>query len=246
MKRQKGFTPLEKVHPVRDKSLNGIRERSSLTGFSLAEIMIVLGLIAILIGIGLPTYFSLKKRARINKAIADIHRLEVALSNFHSDYGYYPRIMLEGIKTKFGVDDWIYDFEVPHIRPAEVLVYYLGDALAAITGDPPYMEFDEKELADTDEDGWDEFIDPWGQPYLYVGDNPHPPAGHPESDNPWNNEGFVDVASLGPDGLGWATWEQEGNLRGAEDFDDENTDLNGDGIQDNDDNINNWEAEWKR
>jgi len=226
----------------------------SLTGFTLVEIMIVLGLITILIGIGLPTLYSLKKRAKVNKAIADIHRLEVALSNFHSEYGYYPRVMLQAMKTKFGEDPWIYDFEVPHVRPAEVLVYYLGCKHGNYKdGRPPfdssmtpYMEFDQKQLADTDNDGWWEFIDPWGNPYLYVGNNPHPPVGHTESDNPWNNEAFVDIASLGPDGLGWATWEQEGNLRGAEDFDDPNTDLNGDGIQDNNDNITNWEAEWKR
>ena len=108
------------------------------------------------------------------------------------------------------------------------------------------MEFDEKELKNTDGDEYLEFVDPWGSPYIYVGDNPHPPAPHPESDNPWNNEGFVDLTSLGPDGLGWVAWEQEGNLHGAEDPDYGPIDMNEDGIQDNDDNINNWEAEWKR
>ena len=225
-------------------------------GFTLFEILMVLGLIGLLLGIGLPTFYSLKKRAKINRAIADIHRLEVALSNFHSDQGYYPRVMLAGVKGQFGDEGIRADLglgkEIPCVRPAEVLVYYLGCKYGNyLYGNPafapnktPYMEFDTRELKDTDNDGWLEFIDPWGSPYIYVGDNPHPPAPHSESDNPWNNEGFVDLTSLGPDCLGWVAWEQEGSLREtAEDPDYGPIDMDGDGIQDNDDNINNWEAE---
>ncbi len=225
-------------------------------GFTLMELLIALGLITLILAIGLPSFYHLKKRAKINRAIADIHRLEVALSNFHSEYGYYPRIMLQEVKDKFGEDPWApgVDKEIPYIRPAEVLVYYLGCKYGNYkTGTPPFdsgqvpfMEFDQKELADTDDDGWWEFVDPWGQPYLYVGDNPNPPADPLQSDNPWNNEAFVDLTSLGPDGLGWVSWEQEGNLAGGVDPDYGPIDMNEDGIPDNDDNINNWEAEWKR
>jgi len=57
MKYKKSFTPLEKVHPVRNNGhlrypvSNGIRERSSLTGFTLVEIIIVTVILLMVTGV---------------------------------------------------------------------------------------------------------------------------------------------------------------------------------------------------
>jgi len=62
------FTPLEKVHPVRKILSNGVKERSSLMGFTLVELIIVIIIIGILSFLGMPMYIRAMEGSRNKEA----------------------------------------------------------------------------------------------------------------------------------------------------------------------------------
>jgi len=76
-----------------------------------------------------------------------------------------------------------------------------GTAYAKVTAGP-YIEFKRKQLKNLDNssghpDSFDEFLDPWGHPYLYNG-----PGGYgATSGRPYHNRSSVDIYSVGPNGV---------------------------------------------
>ena len=104
---KKAFTPLEKASDFSAgyKSVvesGGIKlpssfvgERNSLTGFTLAEILTVIVIIAILVGILMPALSQVKKLAKETKQKAQIGSIEMALELYKGlggveDFGEYP------------------------------------------------------------------------------------------------------------------------------------------------------------
>ncbi len=88
------FTPLEKVYPV--------KERGSLTGFTLIELMLVVVIIGILAAMVVPRLGGRSEQARIAAAQADIDaNISLALDLYEMDNGMYPA-SLDGLTTKPG------------------------------------------------------------------------------------------------------------------------------------------------
>jgi len=84
VKRKKfGFTPLETK--VSNRGSNRF-----LTGFTLAEILTVLGIIALLVGLLVPTLSWVRNTAREVKQKAQLTTIALALEAFKNDYGDYP------------------------------------------------------------------------------------------------------------------------------------------------------------
>ncbi|GAI17076.1 unnamed protein product, partial [marine sediment metagenome] len=86
VKRKKsGFTPLETK--VSNRGSNRF-----LTGFTLAEILTVMGIIALLVGLLLPALGWVRRVARETKQKAQLTTIGLALEAFKSpdDYGDYP------------------------------------------------------------------------------------------------------------------------------------------------------------
>jgi len=92
------------------------------------------------------------------KANHEVMALRIALRTYRRDFGRYPhdRIVPSGATAELGMD--------------EVLAYSLGRALPLgethMAG--PFMVFGEGNLSDRDGDGFREFLDPWGNPWLYA------------------------------------------------------------------------------
>ena len=63
---------------------------SAFDGFTLVEILVILGVIAILTGLILSGGIAAKKRAKIYQARTMIASLETALALYHVDFGAYP------------------------------------------------------------------------------------------------------------------------------------------------------------
>jgi general secretion pathway protein G len=59
-------------------------------GFTLIELMIVIGVMFILAGIALPRYQSSVKFARQAACAEDLYRLRQAIDQYHADQGVYP------------------------------------------------------------------------------------------------------------------------------------------------------------
>jgi prepilin-type N-terminal cleavage/methylation domain-containing protein len=121
--------------------------------FTLVEMLVVIGIIAILAAILMPALSSARKQVREGATRAEIKNLEVAMTAYYQDWGEYPPDMR-------GSGD----------SSAESLVYHLGNTfrVSAGTGEidasqngGPYFDFDPKRLTkDPDGDGTNEFSNP--------------------------------------------------------------------------------------
>ncbi len=60
------------------------------TGITMIELLIVLGIIAILVGLLVPSLSAVKKMAKETKQKAQFATIELALAAFKNDYGNYP------------------------------------------------------------------------------------------------------------------------------------------------------------
>ena len=61
-------------------------------GFTLMELLIVIAMIAILIGIGYPTFISILEKARKTQAANEEQQIVAAVNGFYTDYGKYPLV----------------------------------------------------------------------------------------------------------------------------------------------------------
>ena len=110
------------------------------SGFTLAEILVVMAIIATLAGLFLPTLRKARKRALDGKAKVAISCLETAISMYETDFSDYPPNNGEDCKN---------------------LIFLLQGPVASSFWQGPYIRFKERELKDGN------LIDPWGNSYLY-------------------------------------------------------------------------------
>lgn len=60
------------------------------SGFSLIELLVVISIIAVLVGLGLPNFIGARERARDAKRKAELNQLKTALRMYYNDYRAYP------------------------------------------------------------------------------------------------------------------------------------------------------------
>jgi prepilin-type N-terminal cleavage/methylation domain-containing protein len=138
----------------------------SARGFTLLELLVVMGILVVLVGLLLPGIRLARQRARMGEAKQTIQNVGLALQSYFGDHGDYPPSTLKdvGIPTN-RLNDGI-----------ESLVACL--ATTRMSG--PYFDFPDVYLQNYDGDsipdfnhsffddrsGY-EFTDPWGNPYIY-------------------------------------------------------------------------------
>jgi prepilin-type N-terminal cleavage/methylation domain-containing protein len=59
-------------------------------GFTLTEILVVVGILVLLTAIVLPNINRAVIKSRMNRAVTDIESMEIALASYHADFGTYP------------------------------------------------------------------------------------------------------------------------------------------------------------
>lgn len=71
---------------------NPNHRRSAARGFTLIEILVVIGIIALITAIAVPAIMASYKKARNIKTAADLQAISTALEAYHTDFGDYPRV----------------------------------------------------------------------------------------------------------------------------------------------------------
>jgi prepilin-type N-terminal cleavage/methylation domain-containing protein len=69
---------------------NAPQERRPHRAFTLIELLVVIAIIGILIGLAVPSLFSVYERARKTQAKNDLTQIVNAVNAFYTDYGKYP------------------------------------------------------------------------------------------------------------------------------------------------------------
>jgi len=198
--------------------MSGPNRRGYLRGFTLIELLVVVSIIMILAGLLSVAAFAVLRRARSKAAKADIESFVMALSIYQRDLGAYP--------PDDAIPEQTWDTgQTPEHRSNEALVYHLTRKLKkGLNWYGPYLALKKERLRDDDNDGFEEYRDPFGNLYLYAENASFPGC---EGRNP---KSYV-IVSPGEDGKLGGTFDTTHGYRDA------TTDL---GKAEEADNITNW------
>lgn len=75
--------------------------RSACAGFTLIELIVVLAIIALLVSVALPRYFTHIDRAREATLRQDLSTMRDAIDKFYGDKGRYPSNLEELVTTRY-------------------------------------------------------------------------------------------------------------------------------------------------
>ena len=70
-------------------------------GFTLVELLVVLAILAMLLTLSLPRYFSSIERAKEAALKQDLNTLRESIDKFYADTGQYPKILDDLVEKKY-------------------------------------------------------------------------------------------------------------------------------------------------
>ena len=183
------------------------------TGFTLVELLVVIAIVGILASFLLPVLGKVRMEAKKATTAVMLSNLQVALSDYHRDFGLYPP-----------------EIGAPVVNCAEALYYYLvGSDFDSPKADfgksirnkrqycKAYFDFKKEYLADYNRNNYYEAVDAWGQPWMYIRGmimgKPATGSGLGNNGKPWHHTKAYDLYSVGPDGKTGArgTWSMAAN-----------------------------------
>lgn len=71
----------------------------SASGFSLIELLVVVALIGVLSAIAIPGYAGVLEKARVTRAVGDIHAIQTDIQLYQMSNGFYPATLLDARPT---------------------------------------------------------------------------------------------------------------------------------------------------
>lgn len=105
-------------------------------GFTLVELLIVIVVIGILVGVGLPNYLGATDRARVASTKANMHTAQTMLESYAADWaGLYPESVVQ-LENDAGSGNYLKSFRNPltgQEGAGSAWVDYAGTALTTAT-----------------------------------------------------------------------------------------------------------------
>lgn len=203
--------------------------RTDRRGFTLVELLTVIGIIAVLAGILIPTVNVAIRKAKVAKTRGDVESIALASKLYYDEYGRWPAFESKGTI----LSSWPGQFrEFNDLRRATNVNAYICRILTGLDKDnnPKGIEFlvvkaeSRMEISSltgvpSSEDLWF-FADPWGRPYFIAVDDDYAydTEQEPRYQNPpFHNYSGADVYSAGPDPepLPQNRYEEAGTYDGA-------------------------------
>ena len=96
--RLRGLTELAEVRDA-SRSLSRAKSRGTLhalRAFTLVELLVAISIIALLLGIIVPSYFSIREKAKYTKAKVTVKNLETAFKAYLDNYRVWPAALSDG------------------------------------------------------------------------------------------------------------------------------------------------------
>lgn len=184
------------------------RKKGSLKGFTLLELLVVIGIIIFLVGITLPIVSSIQSSAKKGATSAQISQLELALKQFESDFGVFPPDNYTASPISIGGVSIPVDPDLD--TGSKCLIFFLGSkfifsstSFNDIYG--PYIEFKRAQIDEvtgvnftgTGTDITIEGVNGTTKVYQYK--DPFDSYYSYDSSSPSNNTASFDIYSFGPD-----------------------------------------------
>ena len=144
-----------------------MRRKTERGGFTMVELLGVIGVIAVLLAILFPALVGASRKGKISQALSECSGLDSALQSYYREYGVYPAIGSStydsGLESTSGGLET--DKDLVAILRGENLFSQNPRRLTFM--DIPQDQIDADDADDPD-DG--PFIDPWGEPYRFMCD----------------------------------------------------------------------------
>jgi len=164
---------IKNLSPVINQQRHPMPMKAHSGGFSLIEILVVIGAIGIILGIAVPAYTGYREKANIAAAMRDLKSIETAIIELALDTGEWPGHQSIGEQNISGTNE----------------IWNLNAATAGLVADDPdpskeYPNWNGPYIPTVPKD-------PWGQDYFM------------DTDYPANGDGVIDdvvIGSLGPNG----------------------------------------------
>lgn len=139
-------------------------------GFTLIEILVVIGIIALLAGLAFPAYQNAQNQAKKAQARNDLAQLVTAVNAYYTEYGKYP---LPAANQGSG-EDFTYSYDGSTTSPNSDLIQILQSeasksadnprGIVFLTAPPAKKDGGYGIQAATGSNGY-LFLDPWGRAY---------------------------------------------------------------------------------